>query len=353
MSRSARSGARALVALLALTAAPALASPTLGAASAGGTSEAVRIAVILAIMAIIPAILISTTSFIRIVVVLAMVRHAFGMPQTPPNAVLTSLALFMTAFVMSPTLGELNDKALQPMLNGTQAVSTVIETGSAPLRDFMLSQTRESDLEMIYRMSGTPLPATPQDVELLKLTPAFIEQLAYEALIQSVDRFEPYKSVPFEAFARMRINGHIANGLAQTSEAAAQYRYRQRAERDRLRSLRNPADALADPIAALSSLSAAIAIGLMLEADFSSAVEAIPDPAPSAYDSLAWNELHRHVHGLIDALPDQEAYVVQQHYRNDVSFQQIAVLMGLSKGRVSQIHRAALQRLRGRLAKLR
>ncbi|RZA18363.1 MAG: sigma-70 family RNA polymerase sigma factor [Proteobacteria bacterium] len=180
-----------------------------------------------------------------------------------------------------------------------------------------------------------------------------IEQLAYEALIQSVDRFEPYKSVPFEAFARMRINGHIANGLAQTSEAAAQYRYRQRAERDRLRSLHNPADALADPIAALSSLSAAIAIGLMLEADFSSAVEAIPDPAPSAYDSLAWNELHGQVHQLIDALPDQEAYVVQQHYRNDVSFQQIAVLMGLSNGRVSQIHRAALQRLRGRLAKLR
>ena len=174
MSRSARSGARALVALLAFTAAPALASPTLGAASAGGTSEAVRIAVILAVLAIIPAILISTTSFIRIVVVLAMVRHAFGMPQTPPNAVLTSLALFMTAFVMSPTLGELNEKALQPMLNGTQAVSTVIESGSAPLRDFMLSQTRESDLEMIYRMSGSPLPATPQDVELLKLTPAFM-----------------------------------------------------------------------------------------------------------------------------------------------------------------------------------
>lgn len=180
-----------------------------------------------------------------------------------------------------------------------------------------------------------------------------IEQLAYEALLQTIERFDPTRSVPFEAYARVRINGHIGSGLAQTSEAAAQYRYRQRAERDRLKSLYNTAEAAADPIAALSSLSAAIAIGLMLEGDFSAEMEAIPDPAPSAYDSLAWNELQRHIHELIDALPDQEAYVVRQHYRNDVSFQQIAGLMGVSKGRVSQIHRAALLRLRGRLAKLR
>lgn len=157
-----------------LLASPALASPALAVAPGGGTSEAVRIAVVLAVLAVIPAILISTTSFIRIVVVLAMVRHAFGMPQTPPNAVLTSLALFMTAFVMSPTLVELNEKALQPMLDGTQEITQVMEGGAGPLRDFMLSQTRESDLEMIYRMSGSPLPATPQDVELLKLTPAFM-----------------------------------------------------------------------------------------------------------------------------------------------------------------------------------
>src|SRR5690606_17762178 len=76
--------------------------------AADATSEAVRIAVVLAVLAIIPAILISMTSFVRIVIVLAMVRHAFGMPQTPPNAVLTSLALFMTAFVMAPTFTAIN-----------------------------------------------------------------------------------------------------------------------------------------------------------------------------------------------------------------------------------------------------
>lgn len=163
--------APALAICAALLASPAFAAST---GSAPQTTEAVRIGVILAVLAIVPAILISTTSFIRIVVVLSMVRHAFGMPQTPPNAVLTSLALFMTAFVMGPTLTEVNQKGLQPLLDGTQELTQALEGGSQPLREFMLAHTRDSDLEMVYRMSGSPLPATPQDVELLKLTPAFM-----------------------------------------------------------------------------------------------------------------------------------------------------------------------------------
>ena len=158
-------------AMLALTATPVLATTGGDAAS---TTEAVRTAVILAVLAIIPAILISTTSFIRIVVVLAMVRHAFGMPQTPPNAVLTSLALFMTAFVMSPTLTQVNEQAVAPFLNGTVQLDQAMESGAGPLRQFMLRHTHERDLEMIYRVSGTPLPKTPEEVELFKLTPAFM-----------------------------------------------------------------------------------------------------------------------------------------------------------------------------------
>jgi flagellar biosynthetic protein FliP len=150
------------------------ASPAWAASQSAGTTEAVRIAIMLAVLAIVPAILISTTSFIRIVVVLAMVRHAFGMPQTPPNAVLTSLALFMTAFVMGPTLTQLNDLALQPLLSGTAEAQQAMEAGAGPLREFMLANTRDSDLEMVYRISDTPLPATPDDVDILKLTPAFM-----------------------------------------------------------------------------------------------------------------------------------------------------------------------------------
>jgi len=166
-----------IAAIAALAAAPALAAHSTAPftiAPAAGTTEAVRIAIVLALLAVIPAILISTTSFIRIVVVLAMVRHAFGMPQTPPNAVLTSLAIFMTAFVMAPTLTQLNEGALQPFLGGEAEIGEAMESGAAPLRDFMLAHTRPSDLEMVYRISNTPLPETPAEVELFKLTPAFM-----------------------------------------------------------------------------------------------------------------------------------------------------------------------------------
>lgn len=180
-----------------------------------------------------------------------------------------------------------------------------------------------------------------------------VEQLAYEALIQAIERFDPARGVPFEAFARIRINGHIANHLAQASEGAAHYRFRQRMERERLKSLQQGQEAEADPIAALSALSATIALGLMLEENQVQEMNAIPDPAPTPYESLAWRELQGRVRDLVGTLPEREAFVIQQHYRNGVSFQQISMLLGVSKGRVSQIHKEALDRLRGLAAKLR
>ena len=163
-----------IVALSPVCALACMAEPAWAAPVAAQTSEAVRLAIILTVLAVIPAILISTTSFIRIVVVLAMVRHAFGMPQTPPNAVLTSLALFMTAFVMSPTLSAVNENALQPLLNGSADVTQAMDRGGAPLKDFMLHHTRDKDLETVYQISGTPLPERVEDVELFKLIPAFM-----------------------------------------------------------------------------------------------------------------------------------------------------------------------------------
>jgi flagellar biosynthetic protein FliP len=137
-------------------------------------TDVVRTALIMTVLAMVPAVLVSMTGFIRIVIVLAMVRHAFGMPETPPNAVLVSLALFLTAFTMSPTLSAVNSQALQPLLSGRIGVEQAVEAGSRPLRDFMLSQTRDSDIEAIYAISNTPLPERPDQVEILKLTPAFI-----------------------------------------------------------------------------------------------------------------------------------------------------------------------------------
>ena len=160
------------VALIGLLATPAWAAPTAPVADA--STEVTRTALLLTMLAFIPALLVSTTSFLRIVVVLAMVRHAFGMPQTPPNIVLTSLAVFMTAFLMGPTLERMNDDALQPFLDGKMTAGQVLETGADPLKEFMLANTRERDIEMVYTVSRTPVPDTPEEISTLKLIPAFM-----------------------------------------------------------------------------------------------------------------------------------------------------------------------------------
>ena len=142
--------------------------------SLGGSDDIVRIALTLTLLALIPALFISMTSFIRIVIVLAMVRHAFGMPETPPNQVLISLSLFLTVFAMSPTFEALNAQALQPYLSGDVALDSALEKGSAPLRDFMLRQVRDEDIATIYSIAGEKLPDSPEQVSLPKLVPAFI-----------------------------------------------------------------------------------------------------------------------------------------------------------------------------------
>jgi flagellar biosynthetic protein FliP len=164
--------ANAAVANLA-SALPAPAAPAVPAGPGLGT-DVMRTALILSMLAVIPAMLVSMTSFIRTVIVLAMVRHAFGMPETPPNSVLVSLALFLTAFTMSPALTSLNNEALQPLLAGRIGAEQAMERGSRPLREFMLAQTRDQDIEAIYAISHTPVPDRPEQVEILKLTPAFI-----------------------------------------------------------------------------------------------------------------------------------------------------------------------------------
>ncbi|KQM61726.1 MULTISPECIES: flagellar type III secretion system pore protein FliP [unclassified Sphingomonas] len=149
-------------------------TPLSEAIGAGMGTDAIRTMLVLTLLAVVPAVLVSMTSFIRIVVVLSMVRHAFGMPETPPNIVLVSLALFLTGFTMTPTLDRLNEQAVTPLLNGRISVERAMERGQAPLKDFMLAQTRDSDIEAIYAIAKTPLPARAEEVQLLKLAPAFM-----------------------------------------------------------------------------------------------------------------------------------------------------------------------------------
>ncbi|WP_232465472.1 flagellar type III secretion system pore protein FliP [Burkholderia ubonensis] len=142
--------------------------------SGTGMSEAVRIATLLTVLSVLPAFVVSMTAFIRIAIVLSMIRHAFGMPETPPTPVLISLALFLTIFAMLPTLHAINHDALQPFMSGHLELAQALERSSGPLRDFMLRQVREDELKWMYELSHEPLPATPADVGLLQLTPAFI-----------------------------------------------------------------------------------------------------------------------------------------------------------------------------------
>jgi flagellar biosynthetic protein FliP len=138
------------------------------------TADVVRIAVILTLLGLLPAIAICMTPFVRFVVVLSMVRHAFGMPETPPNQVLVSLALFLTLFVMAPTLTVVNRDALQPFLADSIPVQTALDRGAAPLKTFMLRQVHDQDLKTVYDISKRPLPASASQVGLMDLTAAFM-----------------------------------------------------------------------------------------------------------------------------------------------------------------------------------
>jgi flagellar biosynthesis protein FliP len=175
-----RRAAACTLLLLAPAAAFAAAAPDPGsvlAAAAGqpaATANVIRVALILTMMALIPALLVCMTSFVRIVVVLSMIRHAFGMPETPPNQVLVALALLLTAFSMGPTFSALNERAVQPFLAGNASVQQGLDRGAEPLRAFMLRQVRDHDLETVYAISRRPLPDTAAEVGLMQLTTAFM-----------------------------------------------------------------------------------------------------------------------------------------------------------------------------------
>lgn len=164
--------------------APAAAAPIAHATAAAATpaaavdqaktADVVRIALILSLMTLLPAFIISTTSFVRIIVVLSMIRHAFGMPETPPNQVLIALAIFLTAFSMMPAMEAVNTDALRPFLDGKLTVEQAVDKGTGPVRDFMLRQVRDQDIKAIYDIAHKPLPARASDVGLMELVPAFM-----------------------------------------------------------------------------------------------------------------------------------------------------------------------------------
>jgi flagellar biosynthetic protein FliP len=140
----------------------------------GALSGPVKIVLFLTALSFLPALLISVTSFTRIIIVLAMLRQGLGMNSTPPNTVLVSLAMFLTVFSMSPVIQQVNDKAVTPYLNGEMTEQQAFDAGSKPLKQFLVKQTREKDIALISELSHKPLPKTIDDVGMFELVPAFM-----------------------------------------------------------------------------------------------------------------------------------------------------------------------------------
>ncbi len=138
------------------------------------TSRIVQLILLITILSLAPSILVMTTSFTRIVVVLSFLRSALGLQQTPPNAVLIGLALFLTGFVMSPTLEQVYQQGVAPLMANQISEEDAFEKSTAPLRTFMLHQVREHDLTLFMDLAKIPKVDSPDQTPLRVLVPAFM-----------------------------------------------------------------------------------------------------------------------------------------------------------------------------------
>jgi len=140
----------------------------------GKPSSALVVLLGITVLSVAPALLLMTTSFTKIFVVLSITRNALGLTAAPPNQVLAGLALFLSLFVMAPVLAEVNEIGVQPFLRGELDQVQALQVGIGPLRDFMLAHVRADDLALVTRAADRPNPATPADTPLLTLIPAFV-----------------------------------------------------------------------------------------------------------------------------------------------------------------------------------
>jgi flagellar biosynthetic protein FliP len=162
--------------------------------SIGGGSPSTSITLILAVtvLSVAPAVLLLATSFTKIIVVLSLTRNALGMQMSPPNTVLTGIALFLTLFVMGPVFSEMNETAVQPYLNGAMTMTQAYDVGVVPLREFLLDNTREDELSLMVGLSGEEAPTDAAAVSMTTLVPAFVLSELKSAFIIGLVVFIPF-----------------------------------------------------------------------------------------------------------------------------------------------------------------
>ncbi|MCO7516176.1 flagellar type III secretion system pore protein FliP [Pseudomonas guariconensis] len=137
-------------------------------------SVSLQILLIMTALSFIPAFVILMTSFTRIIIVFSILRQALGLQQTPSNQVLTGMALFLTLFIMAPVFDRVNQDAIQPYLNEQLTAQQAIDKAQGPLKDFMLAQTRQNDLDLFVRLSKRTDIASAEQTPLTILVPAFV-----------------------------------------------------------------------------------------------------------------------------------------------------------------------------------
>ena len=158
----------------------------------GKPSQSILIILMITLISIAPAALMLMTSFTKIIVVLSLTRNALGLQTVPPNQVLVGLALFLSLFIMGPTLSQVNKDGIQPYLHNQMTASQAYDAGVQPLKDFMLKQTRKDDLASMISASKEAKPASPKDVSMTTLIPAFVLSELRAAFIIGFVIFIPF-----------------------------------------------------------------------------------------------------------------------------------------------------------------
>jgi flagellar biosynthetic protein FliP len=139
-----------------------------------GLGTSLKIIAVLSALSLLPAVILTVTSFVRTIVVLSFIRQGIGSQETPPNQVLIGLAMFLTLFVMTPVMNDIKAQGVDPYLAGQIDEAKALEQALIPLRSFMLRHTRQADLALFYNATETPLPETPDDVSMRMAVPAYI-----------------------------------------------------------------------------------------------------------------------------------------------------------------------------------
>jgi flagellar biosynthetic protein FliP len=155
-------------------------------------SKAIVAILLLTVLSLAPALLLLMTSFTRIVIVLSLTRNALGVQAIPPNQVIVGLSLFLSLFIMGPTLEKVNEQGIQPLLNGDKNYTQAYEDGIEPLREFMLKEVKPKELALFVKANGDDRPPRPEDVKMSALVPAFVLSEIKTAFIIGFVIFIPF-----------------------------------------------------------------------------------------------------------------------------------------------------------------